>query len=232
MSKQNYDRYRAVLGRDEGYSRICQYVSNGWPSFHKLDSLSQEFSKFKSELHFENGMLFRDHRLVIPTELQRTISKWLHAPHLGIEKTLARARSLYFWPGMNNQIKEMVLSCPVCEKFKRNNQKEELKQEDAPKYPFQTVAIDLFEYAGQDFLSIIDAYSGYVFVENLNNKSSGHIIVKLKGIFNRVGFPTNIKCDNVPFGSGEFVEFAGKCNIVMKFSSPRYPQSRKGGCNS
>lgn len=225
LTKENYEFYRSIIERDERYTRICQYVENGWPNYHQLDTLSREFHKYRSELHFENGLLFRDHRLVVPTELQKRISRWLHAPHSGMEKTLARARMLYFWPGMNVEIREIVSACEVCEKFRRNQQKEELVQEEAPGYPFHIVSMDLFEYAGRDFISIIDAYSGYLLVEHLNGKTSGHIIAKLKNNFNKVGYPTVIKCDNSPFGSAEFEKFSNDHNVVMKFSSPRYPQS-------
>lgn len=225
LSEENYNLYRAIMAQDELYSRICSYVKNGWPQYHKLDSLSQEFFKYKDELHCENELLFRNHRLVIPTVLQEKISKWLHSPHLGIEKTLARARMLYFWPKMNSQIKEIVTACDICEKFKRNQQKEELIQEETPQYPFHIIAMDLFEYGGQDFISVLDSYSGYLLVEHLNSKTSGHIISKLKNNFNKLGYPSIIKCDNSPFGSAEFDKFATNHNIIFKFSSPRYPQS-------
>lgn len=186
LSKRNYDLYRSTIERDETFTRICQYVENGWPNYHRLDDLSREFYKFKNELHFENGLLFRDHRLVVPKELQATLSQWLHAPHLGIEKTLARARMHYYWPNMKKQIKEIVTACTICEKFTRNNQKEELIQEEPPKYPFQIVSTDLFEYAGQDFVSLIDAYSGFLIVEHLSSKTARHIIGKLKSNFNKL----------------------------------------------
>ena len=225
LSNQNYELYRSTIERDETFLRICRYVENGWPNYQLLDDQSREFHKFKNELHFENGLLFRDHRLVIPKGLQGKISKWLHAPHLGIEKTLARARMHYYWPNMNGQIREMVKSCAICEKFTRNNQKEELVQEEAPKYPFHIVSMDLFEYAGKDFLSMIDAYSGFLIVEHVDNKTARHVIRKLKNNFNKFGYPTIIRADNVPFNSREFETFANGHNIIMKFSSPRYPQS-------
>lgn len=78
---------------------------------------------------------------------------------------------------------------------------------------------------GRDFLSVIDAYSGYIIVEHLKNKTARHIIAKLRGNFDKLGYPTTVKSDNVPFNSHEFGEFANDYNIVMKFSSPRYPQS-------
>lgn len=193
--------------------------------YHQLDDMSQLFHKYRGELHFENGLLFKDHRLVIPSELQNKLCKWLHAPHLGVEKTLARARLHYFWPNMSGQIKKIVSNCSVCEQFKRNIQKEPLTQEKSPEYPFQRISIDLYEYAGHDHVAIIDSYSGYLISEKLNRKTSGHIIEVLCKIFNRVGYPSEIKCDNSPFGSMEFEKFANDANILFKFSSPRYPQS-------
>lgn len=153
------------------------------------------------------------------------IAKWLHEPHLGIEKTLARARMLYYWPGMNNQIKEMIMACKVCEKFKRNNQKEPLVQEQIPDYPFHFVSMDIFEYAGHDFIAIFDAYSNFLSSAKLNNKTSGHVINVISRIFNTIGFPSRIKCDNSPFNSAEFAKFANDFNIKFVHSSPRYPQS-------
>lgn len=157
--------------------------------------------------------------------MQRKISLWLHLPHLGIEKTLARARMLYYWPGMNSQIKELVASCNICEKFKRNIQKEPLVQEEIPKYPFQVLAMDLFEYAGRDYIALIDAYSNYLMAVNVQNKTSKHIIGVICSLFDKLGYPTVIRCDNSPFGSAEFERFSDECNIQFKFSSPRYPQS-------
>jgi len=151
--------------------------------------------------------------------------KYVHEAHLGVEKTLAKARMFYYWPGMSTQIKELVASCIVCEKFKRNNQKEPLIQEMTPRYPFHIVGIDLFEYAGKDYISIFDSYSNLLISSKLSNKTSRHIIDTIMQIFNKLGYPSVIKCDNSPFNSMEFDRFASEFNIQFKYSSPRYPQS-------
>lgn len=44
-------------------------------------------------------------------------------------------------------------------------------------------------------------------------------------IFDRVGYPSIIRCDNSPFASTDFEKFANDNNIRLRFSSPRYPQS-------
>lgn len=117
------------------------------------------------------------------------------------------------------------IKSPVCEKFKRNNSKEPLVQENTPEYPWQRVSVDLFEYAGYDYISIIDAYSGYLYANKIENKSSKHICEVLRNVFNHYGYPTEIRCDNVPFNSREFELFSNESNIIFKYSSPRYPQS-------
>lgn len=225
LSKENYDLYRKTLQGDEKYSRICDYVMGNWPSFHKMDEFGQAFYKFRDELLCENGVPFWNHRLVIPGGLQENICKWLHAPHLGIEKTLARARMDYFWPDMSRQIRELVTACTVCEPFRRNQQKEPLTQGSPAEFPFQRASTDLYEYAGHDYIVVIDAYSGLVISEPVRNKTVRHIVEILSNMFNRLGYPALIRCDNSPFGSAEFERFAEESNIELRFSSPRYPQS-------
>lgn len=225
LSPDNYKLYMETLNNDERYCRIVGYVEHGWPTYHQLDDLSQRFYKHRHLLHFENGLLFKEHRLVIPTLLQATISKWLHAAHLGIEKTLARARAQFFWPGMSIDIAELIKGCSVCEKFTRNIQKEPLHQGSPPSYPFQRVGIDMYEYAGRDYVVIIDAYSGYVISRQLTEKSARHVINVLDRVFCDYGYPTQIRSDNVPFNSSVFDTYANECNIEIVFSSPRYPQS-------
>lgn len=85
--------------------------------------------------------------------------------------------------------------------------------------------MDLFEYAGRNFIAIIDAYSNYLVAVGVDNKTSGHIIDIIVRVFNKIGYPSRIKCDNSPFNSAEFEKFARRYNIQFTYSSPRYAQS-------
>lgn len=225
VSEKNLIFYRKVLLEDENLMKVCAFVESKWPSFHQLDKCSQHLYKFRDEMHYENGILFLGDRLVIPEGLKSKIAKFVHDSHLGVEKTIARARQLYYWEGMIDQIKTEVESCKVCEKFSRNNQKEPLIQDEVPKYPHHRIGMDIFEYFGKNYISILDAYSNFLNVLQLSNKSSEHIIGKLNEYFEVVGFPTIIRADNSPFNSRHFSNWANNYNIQLKFSSPRYPQS-------
>lgn len=126
VSEANLLLYRKLLLEDERLMQVCRFIESKWPSYRQLDKCAQHFHKLRDETHFENGVLFLSDRLVIPEGLKMKIAKFVHEAHLGIEKTIARARQLYYWEGMNEQIKAVVESCKVCEKFRRNNQKEPL----------------------------------------------------------------------------------------------------------
>lgn len=226
MSEKNRADYLKTLKDDDSLLRVIEFVeSNSWPGFHKLHRDDQDLYRVKDELHVEEGMLFKDHKLVIPKRLRPIIVDWLHGNHMGIDKTVAKGSSLYFWSGMSGDIERGVRNCPVCEKFQRHQQKETLTLEDEPLFPLYRVGIDIFEYMGKDFLSIYDAYSGYLVVEKVPEKSANQMIKILDNIFLSLGFPVIIRADNNPFAAKSMMDYCESNNIKIKFSSPRYPQS-------
>ncbi|XP_058816894.1 uncharacterized protein LOC131680192 [Topomyia yanbarensis] len=126
---------------------------------------------------------------------------------------------------MANDVSEMVKSCLTCEKFQRNNQKEPLRQDDSPECPFQKVSTDIYEYGGKDWLVLVDAYSGFICSDRLQDKSMRSVSLLFDNFFNAYGYPTQIRSDNNQFDSLECERYANKKYIRFIFSSPRYPQS-------
>lgn len=226
MSEKNKMDYQTTLRDDDCLLRVMEFVGqNSWPGYHKLHIEDQEMFKVKDELHVEEGMLFKDHKLVIPKRLRNSVLNWVHGSHLGIDKTVAKGTSMYFWPGMTGDLEKIVRNCYVCEKFQRHQQKETIHLEEEPLFPFYRVGIDIFEYMGKDYLSIYDAYSGYLIVEKVPEKSATQMIKNLEDTFLNYGYPVNIRADNNPFAAKAIKDFCQKRNVKIRFSSPRYPQS-------
>lgn len=223
--ENNFQYYKQVMEEDEKLKKVCNFVEEEWPSFHKLDLFSQQFYKIRHELHYEKGVLLYGDKMVIPQGLQSKIRKQVHSNHLGIEKTVNRAKELYFWIGMAKEIKEEVQTCRVCEKFQRMNQKETLIQDELPMYPFHRVGMDMAYWRGENYLVLYDAYSNFLVVRKLASKGVAEVIRVLKEVFATVGYPTTIRSDNSPFNSYEFKEFATEASMKLIFSSPLYPQS-------
>ena len=71
-----------------------------------------------------------------------------------IEKCKRRARDILYWPGMNNQIAQMVARCEVCLTFRKSQQKEPMKGHQIPDGPWKKVGIDLFQLDKENYVVI------------------------------------------------------------------------------
>lgn len=71
-------------------------------------------------------------------------------------------------------------------------------------------------------LNIVDVYSRYAFSFALTNREINNMINKLQTLFDKIGYPKNINCDN-EFNTIAFNNFAKKNNINMYFSYPNEP---------
>ena len=61
-------------------------------------------------------MLKDSQKIVVPKGAQDEILKELHRLHSGILKTYTTATQLYYWPGMKNSIKQMIVMRVVPER--------------------------------------------------------------------------------------------------------------------
>lgn len=121
-------------------------------------------------------------------------------------------------------MKNLVDSCGVCMRHSRSNQKDPLLSHEIPEVPFMKIAADIAEFAGRDYLVIVDYYSRWIEVCQLYRKTSSAIISKFKEIFSRFGIPRQLVSDNMPFGSFEMRSFASEWGFSITTSSPHYPK--------
>ena len=127
------------------------------------------------KLSFEDDLIFRGQKMFItPTLRQEMISK-VHTGHLGVNKTLERAKYL-FWPGMSKDITEHVLQCATCLKHRDSNAKEPL----IPDRPNQIIGVDLFHYDGKEHLLTVNYYSRFFRNRLLARHPAATVIQKLK----------------------------------------------------
>ena len=161
----------------------------------------------------------------MPKVLRKEMLFLLHEGHLGIEKTKAIARSCLYWPGISREIEEMVSRCSVCNSYRRKQQTEPLMPHEVPQRPWAKVGVDLFQFAAQDYLLVVDYFSKYPEIALLEAKTSASVILQLKAIFARHGIPEEIMADNMPFSSRQLQLFAQDWGFKITTSSPRYPKS-------
>lgn len=207
-------------------SQIINYYNTGWPASKKsIPENLRHYWKLKDDIAVNDNIAYYNDRIIVPKQLRAEFLKLLHKSHNGIVKSKLRAKRLFYWPGLNNEIENHILRCRICEKYRSSNIKEPLIPHPVPELPFQKIAIDILTYKGVDYLALIDYYSKWLEISKLKYKNAQEIIKILKFIFSTHGVPQIIIADNVPFGSYEFQKFAENWNITVVNSSPNYPRS-------
>ena len=116
--------------------------------------------------------------------------------HTWVRTSLSFAREYVFWPSMTAQIKDKVLSCPICNAFRNQQPRETLHPHEVPALAWQVVSTDIFEYGGHSYLLVTDFYSKYFEIELLRQTTANCLINNLKKIFARFGIPAEVLIDN------------------------------------
>ena len=84
----------------------------------------------------------------------------LHIGHLGVTKTLERAKDNLFWPRMTQQTTYFVLKCSTCLRHRDSN--ESMPITEFPSRPYEKLGVDLFQLDGKkNYLPTIDYYSRF-----------------------------------------------------------------------
>lgn len=96
-------------------------------------------------------------------------------------------------------MREIILNCQVCQKFKPSNQKEPLIPHEIPSRPWEKVGVDLFDFNNQKYLIIVDYYAKFFETVLLQNSSNSQNVIKIfKSFFSRQGVPAQLISDGGP----------------------------------
>ena len=170
--------------------KLMNQIQTGFPD-HKqqLDEDLREFWSVRDELSVVNGIILMGKRLFVPRAARSTIMSALHSAHQGQERTLKRARQCVFWPGMTNDLKNTVQGCEQCIRFLPSQTKEPLRAEIA-EYPFDIMHLDLFQYAGYEYLIAVDKLSGWPMLARTGKSTDTEKVLKyLRAWFAEAGIP-------------------------------------------
>ena len=132
----------------------------GWPkSIKQVSPVLQPFWTFREVLTVKDGLILKGTRIIIPSKQWEAILKWIHEGHLGLNKCKLHAKETVYWPGLNDQLEDLVLNCELCLKYSNSNCKQEptlLLGQEVPLYPWDKLATDVFHFEGVSYLLIVD----------------------------------------------------------------------------
>ena len=206
--------------------QLYQIIMKGWPDTKdEVPHSVRQYWSVRDELSVLDGIVYKGMRIVVPPSLRPEMLKQFHETHLGINKCKQRAHEAQYWPGMGQQIEDMISDCVLCNTYQNKQLAETLRPTPTPDRPWQEIASDIFEWQGTNYIVTVDYMSKFIEVDKLQDMSSSTIDA-LKRQFSVHGLPEVLRSDNGPqYASREFQEFCGKFNITHVTSSPAFPQS-------
>jgi Integrase zinc binding domain len=101
---------------DEGYIEVCKLFEDrkSMPPGEKCPVHLKSFWNVREELSLEDGLLFKDGRLVILKGLRQCYLDNLIKLHQGCVKIAKRVRRSVWWPFMNKDVKALSHCCKSC----------------------------------------------------------------------------------------------------------------------
>uniref|UniRef100_A0A3P9IGQ4 Gypsy retrotransposon integrase-like protein 1 n=1 Tax=Oryzias latipes TaxID=8090 RepID=A0A3P9IGQ4_ORYLA len=227
VSEEKLRDFRNATAEDPELRLVAKAIQSGWPEKQRqLPDNIKQYWTFREELSYEDGLIFKNSRLVVPHTMRSEMLRKVHESHLGIVKCKERARDVLFWPGMAKQIEEVVAHCAVCNTHRHNNPKEPLMPHPVPERAWEKVGVDLFHFNDSEFLLCVDYFSKFPEIVKLRGTTSKHIIIALKSIFARLGVPDELFSDNGrQLVSQEMEDFSTAWDFKHTTSSPTFPQS-------
>ncbi|KAL0963939.1 hypothetical protein UPYG_G00315580 [Umbra pygmaea] len=115
ISTNRLEELRTHTAKDQVLQTLSTVIQRGWPSRERsIHPSIRPFFPYRDELVVDDGIVIKGQRTVIPHSLHREYINIIHRGHPGLESTKRRARSTVFWPTMNNDIEEELLSRSAC----------------------------------------------------------------------------------------------------------------------
>ena len=122
ISEKKLKELQEATASDPTLQTVAQLTKQGWPDHKsKVPADAKPYWSFKEEIHEADGILFKNHKVIVPELLRPEMLERIHESPLGIEKSKRRARDILYWPNMNAQISDLIANCRSCLKQRKNN---------------------------------------------------------------------------------------------------------------
>ena len=205
-----------------------------------------EAQKNDPDLHFRkashlgidrNGLSTYKEKIMVPEELEGLLIAYLHllTGHNGSEKLLKMLHLDYFMIHATKKVRSFVSNCQSCLVVNSlSERKVPLGTFPVPKYPFETVFMDLLEGMPKNrlkisFLLVVTCYlTKNIFIFPLKSKTSQAVLDNFKLLFQFTGgairylYTDNGTC----FREKKFVEFMAGLGILLAKTTPYSSKSR------
>jgi hypothetical protein len=134
------ENVRSATKEDKILQKVMSAIQSG--KWHGDPDISP-FERFRDEYSIYDGVILRDHRLVVPSSLQAQVVSIAHHTHQGIVKTKQLIREKVWFPCIDKMVEEAVKSCIPCQaSYPGPSRREPIQPTPLPPGPWSEIAID------------------------------------------------------------------------------------------
>ncbi|KAK9711421.1 Integrase zinc binding domain [Popillia japonica] len=148
--------------------------------------------------------------------------------HRGIVENTTAIKKHFYWPNLEQDVKNYVNSCEICQKtkYERHPNKLIFKATPIGSKPFQHLYIDSFKISGQYFITLIDSFSKFGQAYTITSLNAVETASKLIQYFSCFGIPDRITCDNgIEFKNSIIQDLCKMYQIELHYTTTYNPNS-------
>ena len=235
------DSLRREQNLDLIFSEVKKWLTTGrLPSKKELRKRSRNLrvmARLFDQLTLEQDIMKlrrpgeKDSVILLPRTYRETVLKMLHddetAGHLGATRTLEKAVTRFFWPGMKKDVLQYCEICEICQRRSRPTpQMQDTPRTDTYSRPFERVRIDITEMPmsarGNKYaLVAMDYFTKYAFTYAMPNQTAETVSECLFDMVLRQGVPERLHSDQGrQFESAVFQSLCKRLGIEKTRTSP------------
>ena len=203
------------------------------------DALWRHYLGHKHLYRVKHGILHMDELVVVPRTALSSLLFVLHdsplAGHLGRGRTWRVVKERFWWPNSFTDVRDYVRSCTTCQARKGNVNKKwaPLNPSQTMDYPFQRVAMDIFQLPkchGYEYvLVVVDYFSKWAEAFPLRNKCAKTVAsVLFNEIFMRYATPEFLHSDRGAEFVAEVLHDLTRLASVFQTHTPAYSPRSDG----
>jgi hypothetical protein len=114
-TESDIQKIRSAAKKDSTFKELTRLIQVGWPEHrNQVADVATAYWDYRYDMAIIDGLITKSHRILVPQDMRESLLKKLHRVHQGVDKSIQRARDKWFWPGMTEQIRRMILTCPSC----------------------------------------------------------------------------------------------------------------------
>ncbi len=108
-------KLQEATARDDTLQQVLHFVRTQWPLKQQVPANLLPYYNTRNELHIECDCLVHDCCFFALIELHKWILGLAHSGHPGVTRMRRKLREVYWWPGLNSEVFELVSQCMGCQ---------------------------------------------------------------------------------------------------------------------